>query len=289
MVFVNLLDKTINNIDKFQQKVPPLAFVYGVVKKYGQEETGYKAALLTYYSFLALFPLLMVLTTLSSMALKNYPDLQETVIEGATSYFPMLGNQLSEHINTLNKTGLPLIAGILFTLYGTRGVAVVFRRGIRSIWGFDPDPKSPFFNNLVHSLTVIFVGGLGLMIAAIITGAAAAAGSGWEFRITSAAINLILLFVVFLFLLKYNLPAKVGYKDLRPAAAGIALGLVFLQFAGGFILARELKNLDALYSYFALALGLLFWIYLQSQVIYYSMQLAAVKAKKLWPRSFKDN
>ena len=286
---VNIIQKSVNKLDNFQQKTPPLAFIYAVIKKYSEEETGYRAALLTYYSFLALFPLLMVLTTLSSVILKNEPELQKTVIDGATSYFPMLGSQLADHINKLNKTGLPLIAGILFTLYGTRGVAVIFQRGMRAIWGFDEDPKLAFPKNLLHSLAIIIIGGFGLIIAAILTGAAAAAGSGWNFRILSLLINLALLSCVFLFLIKYVLPKKVSYKEIRPAAFCIAFGLVFLQFIGGFIIARELKNLDALYSYFALALGLLFWVYLQAQVVYYSAQLATVKAKDLWPRKIVDN
>lgn len=281
---MNFVQQSVKKLDNFQQRVKPLAFGYAVIKKYSEEETGYKAALLTYYSFLALFPLLMVLATISSIALKNEPELQKTVIEGATSYFPMLGTQLSDHIHALNKNGLALWAGILFTLYGTRGLAVVFQRGMRSIWGFEADPKMAFPKNLVHSLTIIIVGGLGLITAAILTGFAAAAGTGWEFRIISVTVNLVILYLVFLFLIKYSLPKKVRRNEVRPAALCIAIGLVILQLVGNFVLARELKNLDALYSYFALALGLLFWVYLQAQVIYYSAQLATVKAKDLWPR-----
>jgi hypothetical protein len=61
---------------------------------------------------------------------------------------------------------------------------------------------------------------------------------------------------------------------------------VILQMLGGYILTRELRNLDALYSYYALTLGLLFWIYLQAQTIYYANEIAVVRSKKLWPRSF---
>jgi uncharacterized BrkB/YihY/UPF0761 family membrane protein len=60
---------------------------------------------------------------------------------------------------------------------------------------------------------------------------------------------------------------------------------VVLQFLGGYLLAHELRNLDTLYSYFAVALGLLFWLYLQAQILYYSMEVAYVKANGLWPRS----
>ena len=62
-------------------------------------------------------------------------------------------------------------------------------------------------------------------------------------------------------------------QDVFTAALGAAIGIVLLQFVGGYLLAQQLRHLDALYSYFALSLGLMFWLYLQSQVIFYSLEI----------------
>ena len=53
------------------------------------------------------------------------------------------------------------------------------------------------------------------------------------------------------------------------------------------MLRQELKNLDAVYSYFAVALGLLFWIYLQAQTVYYAVEIASVRSLSLYPRSMQ--
>lgn len=74
-------------------------------------------------------------------------------------------------------------------------------------------------------------------------------------------------------------------KEVRPGAIAAAIGLVILQSLGGYILTRELKSLDALYSNFAIPLGLLFWIYLQAQMLYYAAEIAVVSSKRQWPRS----
>jgi YihY family inner membrane protein len=282
---MNVIQKTINTIDNFQRRHRFPGFVYAVIKKYGDDDTGYQAALLTYYGFLSLFPLLLVITTLTSAVTDSHSELQKAVTDGVTDYFPVLGNQLSSHVTTLHQSGPALIVGILLTLYGARGVADAFRRGINHVWATPRDKLEGFPKAPLKSLAIILIGGLGLLLASVVAGVAAAAGHGIEFRALSLCLNFIVLFGLFLFLIKFSLPNHVAVKDIRLGAITAAVGLLVLQTFGGYILTRELKNLDALYSYFALSLGLLFWIYLQAQVLYYSAQIAIVHSQKLWPRS----
>jgi len=127
------------------------------------------------------------------------------------------------------------------------------------------------------------------MLASLISGFAAAAGHGLVFRLLSLAINIFILFWLFLFLLQVSLPQHVTIKETRAGAASAAVGLVVLQVAGGYLLTKELRTLDALYSYFAIALGLLFWIYLQAQTVYYAIEITSVKSGRLWPRGIDGN
>jgi len=283
---MNKIQKFIGKLDAFQQRHHATAFGYAVIRKYGKDSAGQHAALLTYYGFLALFPLLMVLTTVTNVVIGSHSDLQNTIINGVTDYFPLLGNQLAEHVHSLEGNDPALIVGILFTIYGARGVADAFRRGMRRVWGVPNKEKDGFFPALGKSLLLIIVGGLGFVATSIIAGYAAAAGHGSIYRALSILVSLFLLFWLFLFLLRISLPSRIKIKEMRLGAATAAIGLVILQSLGTYILARELRSLDALYSYFALALGLLFWIYLQAQVLYYSAEIATVSSKKLWPRSF---
>lgn len=280
--------KLIGRIDKFQQSHPVLAFPYAVIKKYGDDSAGYQAALLTYYGFLSLFPLLMVLTTIADSLVGSNPELSETIVGGLTDYFPLLGNQLSSNVDTINGSGFALIIGILFTLYGARGVADVWRHGAAAIWGIPKHQLAGFPKAIINSLSIIFVGGFGLLVASLSTGAAAAIGKGWEWQALAIAVNLVVLFGLFHFLLNITLPKKLHLNQTRWGALTAAIGLVLLQSVGAMILTKQLKSLDALYSYFALALGLLFWIYLQAQIIYYAVEVAVVSSQKKWPRSFSE-
>jgi YihY family inner membrane protein len=286
---MNSLQKLTRNIDKWQQNHRLPAFLYAVIKKYGEDHAGYQSALLTYYGFLSLFPLLLVLTTVAGQISGSHPDLQNRIVTSMTDYFPVLGSQLSEHVHTLHKTGLALAVGILVTFYGARGVADAFRHGVNHIWGTTKAAKEGFPKSVLRSLALIVIGGFGLLLASIAAGLTASAGRGLDFRLLSIAVNLFILFWLFTFLLNISLPKHVPLRDLRAAAATAAVGLVILQIFGGYLLARELKSLDALYSNFAIPLGLLFWIYLQTQVLYYSVEVAAVKAHRKWPRSLNES
>jgi YihY family inner membrane protein len=283
---MNMLQKTIDKIDNYQQKHAVPGFIYAVIKKYDDDQAGYQAALLTYYGFLSLFPLLLILTTVLGSIANSHPELQQTVVNSITSYFPVLGNQLSVHVHTLHRAGMALLIGLLFTLYGARGVADAFRHGVNSIWQVPRRKQDGFPKSMIKSFGLIVFGGTGFMLASFIsTYAAAVAGHGLLFKLLSSLISMFILFWLFLALLKLSLPEHIGIKQTGFGAASAAIGLVILQGFGGYLLARELKSLDALYSSFALALGLLFWIYLQAQVLYYSVEIATVEAHRLWPRS----
>ncbi len=286
---MNIIQKLTNRLDTFQRRYRLPGFIYAVIKKYGEDKVGYQAALLTYYGFLAIFPLLLVLTTVAGIVATGHPGVKRTIINGMTNYFPVLGSQLTEHVNTFHRSGIALIVGTLFVLYGTRGVVDVFRYGVNHIWHEPEEPDLGFIKSIVRSFSIMLIGGIGLLGASLIAGFASAAGHGIALRALSAALNLIIIFGLFVFLMNASLPHHVSAKQVRKGAATAMLGLVILQALGGYVLTRELHSLDALYSYFAISLGLLFWIYLQAQVLYYSVTIAAVDAQKLWPRSLTGN
>jgi membrane protein len=279
------MEKILRRFDNYQQRHHFLAFSVAVIKKYSDDGAGRHASLLTYYLFSSLFPLLLVLTTLVDRLPGHDTHLQTTIISGITNYFPLLGSQLATHVHSLHRTGLPLVLGLLFIFYGTHGVADAFGRGVRQIWGESNQQMPGFPKSTFKSFGLIIVGGAGFIAASIFAGLAASAGHELIFRALSIIVNLSILFWLFTFLINACLPRHVTLKEIRAGAAAATIGLVVLQLLGGYVINRELKNLDALYSYFAVALGLLFWLYLQVQVVYYAIEITVVNSQKLWPRS----
>lgn len=279
----------IQKLDSFQRRHLLSAFIFAVIKKYGDDEAGHQAALLTYYAFLSLFPLILVLTTLIEYIPVSHTELQQSIISGTTNYFPILGDQLSAHINTLQKNGAALVAGLLFTLYGARGVADAFRNSIQNLWKVPKDQRDGFPKSTLKSLGIIVIAGIGFVIASVSIALAGATGHGWLFHALTILINLIVWYVLFVLLIGISLSRPAPFSETNAAAVTAAIGLVIVQLAGGYLLKRELHNLDALYTYFALSLGLLFWLYLQVQVLFYALETASVRTERLWPRSLSGH
>lgn len=286
---MNYSKKLLRRINTYQQKHDSTAFIIAVIKKYSDDSTGRQAALLTYYSFLSLFPLLLVLTTITNAIVSKGGHLRTTIINGLTNYFPLLGNQLSSSVHTIHTSGFALFAGLLFTLYGARGVANAFTRGVQDMWMVPKRDRHGFPQTLYRSLALIIIGGTGFVVASIVASLISAGGHGLAFRLLYALMNLFILFWLFSFLLKFSLPRHITLGEISLGAGVAAVGLMILQGLGGYILAHELKHLDAVYSYFAVALGLLFWLYLQTQVLYYAIEISIVSSKKLWPRSLESS
>src|SRR5215469_14139447 len=69
--------------DRLQRRHGVLGFPYAVIKKYGDDAGGREAALITYYGFLSIFPLLLLGVTVLSRVLASHPDLRERLINAA--------------------------------------------------------------------------------------------------------------------------------------------------------------------------------------------------------------
>jgi YihY family inner membrane protein len=276
---------TIGMVDRWQRRHMAAGFCYGVVKKYGDDEAGYKAALLTYYGFLSLFPLLLVLASIVSSLAAHHVPFGERLLTDTAAYVPLIGHDVVSHIHTIGGNGFALTAGILLTLFGARGVADVFRSILDHVWAVPYHKRAGFPIALGRSLGMILVGGVGLLVTSTVTGFVVASGHALPYRITSILIALIGMFGVFCAVMRIGMSLRRPWRYIALSAVMMTVGIEVLQLCGGYIVAHELHRLDGLYGTFAVVLGLFFWLYLQAQVILYGLEATTVTAFRLWPRN----
>lgn len=283
---MKFIDDVLIKIDDFQRAHKPTAFMFAVVKKYSDDQAGYQSALVTYYGFLSLFPMLLVLTTVAGIFANRDPELGRRMIESVSSYFPPVAQSLESSINGKGKTGLALVFGLVFSLYGARGIADAFRNAVNHIWHIPIAKRSGFPRSLLRSVSLITGGGAGFIAASAVAGWTSAAGHGPVFRLLSVAVNILILYGVFTYILRVSLPLHIPIAKFRYGAAVSAVGMASLQQVGGYILLTQSNNLSNSYTaLFATTLGLLAWIYLQSQIVMYAVVIDTVHNNKLWPRS----
>ncbi|HMJ03283.1 MAG TPA: hypothetical protein VK506_10095, partial [Conexibacter sp.] len=77
-------------LDRFQRRHGVLGFPLGVVKKFADDQAGHLAALMAYYGFFALFPLLLVLVTVLGWVLQGNRELYDEIVKGALGQFPVI-------------------------------------------------------------------------------------------------------------------------------------------------------------------------------------------------------
>src|SRR5665811_413444 len=70
----------LRTLDTRQQRSPRIGFVAAVVKKFGDDQAGQLAALIAYYGFVSLFPLLLVLVTVLGFVLQGSPSAQASIL-----------------------------------------------------------------------------------------------------------------------------------------------------------------------------------------------------------------
>ena len=87
------LSDHLQTLDRVQQSHPRLSFPAAVIKKFGDDGAGQMAALIAYYGFASLFPLLLLLVTVPGFVLEGDPKDQTEVLHSALGQFPIIGDQ----------------------------------------------------------------------------------------------------------------------------------------------------------------------------------------------------
>jgi membrane protein len=285
---MNAIDRPLAATDRFQQRWPPLAFPVAVWSKFNDDRAGNLAALIAYYAFAAIFPLLLVLVTVLNIFLANNPSLRDTLLNSALSQYPVIGPQIKNSLGAIPGTGLPLIIGIVLLLLGARGVAGAMQNAMCEIWGIPRKSRPGFPMSQVWPVVLMLTVGIGFLVTTFLSGLAGGAGhliNGTVAHVGAVLISLVLNVGVFWLSFRIASVRKVPWRELRTGAAIAAFFWQILQVVGGYVVSHQLHRASELYGTFGVVLGLMAWLFLQAEVTLYAAEADVVLARRLWPRS----
>ena len=284
---MNRAGQAVRTLDRVQQRHGWLAFLVAVWKKFSDDQAGNLAALVAYYGFASLFPLLLVFVTVLDIVLRGDPALRDRVLSTTLAQFPGFHAQLS-HVHSLNATGPALVLGLILTFLGARGVAGAVQYALNTVWAIPYYRRPGFPWNMLRGLAMIIVVGLGLILTSFLAGLAAGVGhaiSGGSVPVATIAVSLVVNIAVFWLAFRLGTAREVTWREHFPAALASAVVWQILLLTGGYIVEHQLAHNTSLYGIFGIVLGLLAWLYLQAQATLYAVEGAMVHARKLWPRS----
>jgi membrane protein len=271
-------------IDDFQKRHRALAFPIAVWRKFSDDQAGNLAALISYYAFLSVFPLLLLLVTVLGILLRGDPALQQKVLSSALSEFPVIGQQLHTNVHSLNRTGVGLIVGILGTLFGARSLSGALQNAMNTVWEIPRFERPNFLYAQLRDFAIIGVIGLGIAATTLLSGLGSV-GGGIAGRVLAIAAALVVNVGLFLLGLRVATAGPVTVRDLWLGALLAAIVWQVLQSFGLYFVTHSLRHASSLYGVFGLVLGLLAWFYLQARLTLFAVEADVVRARGLWPRS----
>jgi YihY family inner membrane protein len=281
---VKVVERVLRGIDHWQRGNRVAGFVFGVIKKFGDDRGSTLAVLLTYYGFMSLFPALLVFTTI--LGFIGNKSLSNSILGTTLNQFPVFGEQIGEDAaHPLSGNGVGLAIGLLLTLYGALGIAQAGQHAMAQVWNVPGVARPGFFPRLVRSLSFFAVLGLGMAVSTVASGLVTAGGPHSAVKVltflVSVALNAVLVLIVF----RVLTPRSIRTRDFVPGAIVAGVGYAILLTIGTALVQHQLRNAQALYGQFAFVLGLIGWLILVSQLTIYAAELNVVRTRRLWPRS----
>jgi membrane protein len=283
---VGFLSRVVEKIDAWQQKRTVPSFLVAVWVKYRDDRGQQYAALLSYYGFISMFPLLLAFVSILSILLKNEPTLREKVVNSLVGRLPVIGTQIQRNVESIQVHGLLLLVGLATLLWAGLKVVRNAQNAFNEQWGVPYVERQGMLRQSIRGLATLAVIGVAIVGATAVTSLAAFGDLPGLTKLMGAVVailvNLVLLGVSFELLTEGHL----GLRAILPGAVIGGVALWVLQLVGGTYVERVIADASDIYGAFATVFGLLIWLALMARVVLLANEVNVVLRLRAWPRTF---
>ena len=271
----------LNRFDAFQQRHRWLAIPLAVLKKSSDDQGGNLAALVAYYGFFSLFPLLLVFATILGYALSGHAHTQATLEHSITNQFPSVGKLLP--LKHISGSIIALVVGVLTSLYAGLGVTNSAQNLMNTVWAVPHKDRPSFVQQRVRGVGLLAFLGAMFILSTVVTGAVSSTFGGIGAKVAGYVISLLVNSALFYAAFRLMTDDDVANRDLRTGTIVAAVLWTFLQSISA-VYIHHVKTTT--YGTFSTVILLIIWLHLGAQVFMYSAEVNVVTTRKLWPRSY---
>jgi YihY family inner membrane protein len=282
---MNPVERAIRRVDATQRRYTPTAFVFGVIKKYGDDNGGVLVSNLAYSAFVSMFPLLLVLVTILGLIASVDPSFKADALNAVAGQVPLIGQTLTRNVHQLKRASvIGLIVGVLSLIWGSAGLAQSGLFTMGQVWNL-PGPARPgYVQRLGRAGLFLCLLGGGVIVTTLLASLNTYGHNAFVFvvlaEMLAAAVNVGMYIGAF----RVLTPKGVPVRNLVPGAITGGILWTVLQVLGTYLVHHYLHS-DSVYGVFATVLGLIAWIYLAVEITVYSAEINVVLARHLWPRA----
>lgn len=278
------VDRVSDRIDAVQRRVPLLAVLHGVLKKFGEDRGGQLAMLLTYRGFFALFPLLLVFVNVMGLVLRDNPGLQADLVDSTLASIPIIGPQIRTGAADLGGSWAVIVVSSLVSLWAGLGLLEMIQESLNTVWGIPVFDRPNWIIRRLRSLPAAAI----IICCLVLSGSRA-----WAFRwapegVGTAAMVVAPLFAGSLCAIGLHVTLcsrRVPVLWLLPGALFVGASWLALQLLGVWYVDRFIVRSSETYGVFVVFFGLLSWTYLLGMLYLYGLELSSVLFDRRWPRS----
>ena len=289
--------RLVDRIDRFQRKHPVVGFPLAVIYKYVDDQGAYLSAIITYYAFIAIFPLMLMATSILGFVLDGNPRLRDRLLDSALSQFPIIGDQLGR---PEGLTGSPsaIAIGAVAAIYGAMGLGQAAQNAANIAWSVPRNSRANPFLLRFRSLIFLGIAGLGILLLAVGSSVLANPDSfgaeveeqlGWLIRL----VGFLLTVAIFVGLFRLLSLGRAGIRSVFPGAFVTALLWQALQWVGNTYVREVIGKASQMNGTFALVLGLIAFVYVAAIMVVLGLEVNVVLRRRLYPRAlltpFTDN
>ena len=271
--------RPVRKFDAFQQKHKAWAIPMAVIRKFGNDQAGNLAALMAYYAFFSIFPLLLVFTTILGFVLQGDPHFRQSVQDSVVGQFP--GLQLEQH--PLTGSVPAIVIGLIGSLWGGLGVTNAAQNAFDRVWAVPFKDRPDFIHSRLRGLVLLVCLGVLFVLSVAATGLVTSIG-GPLVKVGGYAVTLAVNFGLYVAAFRFLTAASIPTRCLWLGAGVAAVFFSILQLVGT-IYIRHVAHSTSAYGTFATVIGLLVWLHLLAQMTLYAAEVNVVVMRGLWPRS----
>ena len=276
-------------LDRAQRRFPPVSFPLAVLYKFWDDQGNYLAAIVTYFAFIAIFPLLLLGTSILGFFLQGNPHLQQELLNSALRQFPIIGSALGQPEGLKGSTGGVIVGG-LTALYGAMGLGQAIQNTVNTAWSVPRNSRPNVFLLRLRSLALLATAGLAVLAVSLVSvlanntdvlGKSLSDRFGWLIAILTVLVIGSMLTVLFRVATARDHPLR----SAAPGAFTMATSWWLLQQLGALYVTNVLNAASDMNKTFALVLGLIGFIYIASVAGVLSVEVNVVLVRHLWPRA----
>ncbi len=286
-------------VDNYQRTHRRAGFPIAVIYKFFDDQGNYLAALITYYAFWSLFPMLLLASSILGFILQGNADLQDQLLDSTLSRFPVIGTEISTPAG-LRGSGVALVVGLLGSIYGALGVAQATQNAMNIAWAVPRNRRPNPVLMRVRSVLLLATAGVAVIATTIFstvaTGLVALGFAELESSLRYGVLiaTMLLNALVFAVLFRIATAHKHSLREAAPGALFVAVVWQLLQLAGTAYASRFVHGSTSdTNGVFIVVLGMLAWIFIGAVAVVFGVEINVVRAGKLYPRAlltpFTDN